>query len=42
MVNCRKTALAAEVEYKDHKSDTIYASFKVKKSKIEKLKIVKL
>ena len=34
-----KTALAdAEVEYKDHKSDTIYASFKVKKSKIEKLK----
>ena len=34
-----KTALAdAEVEYKDHKSDTIYASFKVKKSKINKLK----
>ena len=34
-----KTALAdAEVEYLDHKSDTIYASFKVQKSKIEKLK----
>ena len=34
-----KTALAdAEVEYLDHKSDTIYASFKVKKSKIEQLK----
>jgi len=33
-----KTALAdAEVEYLDHKSDTIYTSFKVKKSKIEKL-----
>ena len=33
-----KTALAdAEVEYQDHKSDTIYASFKVKKSKIEEL-----
>ena len=33
-----KTALAdAEVEYKDHKSDTIYTSFKVKKSKFEKL-----
>ncbi len=33
-----KTALAdAEVEYKDHKSDTIYASFKVKKSKIKEL-----
>ena len=33
-----KTALAdAEVEYQDHKSDTIYASFKVKKSKIKEL-----
>ncbi len=33
-----KTALAdAEVEYLDHKSDTIYTSFKVKKSKIDKL-----
>ena len=33
-----KTALAdAEVEYKDYKSDTIYTSFKVKKSKFEKL-----
>ena len=33
-----KTALAdAEVEYQDHKSDTIYASFSVKKSKIEEL-----
>ena len=33
-----KTALAdAEVEYKDRKSDTIYTSFKVKKSKFEKL-----
>jgi len=34
-----KTALAdAEVEYKEHKSDTIYAAFKVKDSKIEELK----
>ena len=34
-----KTALAdAEVEYLDHKSDTIFAAFKVKKSKIDKLK----
>ena len=33
-----KTALAdAEVEYQDHKSDTIYTSFKVTKSKNEKL-----
>ena len=33
-----KTALAdAEVEYKDHKSDTIYAAFKVKKSNINEL-----
>ena len=33
-----KTALAdAEVEYQDHKSDTIYALFKVKKSKIKEL-----
>jgi len=33
-----KTALAdAEVEYLDHKSDTIFAAFKVKKSNIEKL-----
>ena len=33
-----KTALAdAEVEYKDHKSDTIYASFEVKTSKIKEL-----
>ena len=33
-----KTALAdAEVEYKDHKSDTIYASFQVKSSNIEEL-----
>ena len=30
-----KTALAdAEVEYLDHKSDTIFAAFQVKKSKI--------
>ncbi len=34
-----KTALAdAEVEYQDHKSDTIYASFPVKKSNIKELK----
>jgi len=34
-----KTALAdAEVEYKDHISDTIYAGFKVKSSKINALK----
>ncbi len=34
-----KTALAdAEVEYKDHKSDTIYTSFKVKNSKLNELK----
>ena len=34
-----KTALAdAEVEYKDHKSDTIYTSFKVKNSKSNELK----
>jgi len=34
-----KTALAdAEVEYKDHTSNTIYAGFKVKKSKIKSLK----
>ena len=33
-----KTALAdAEVEYQDHKSDTIYASFQVKKSNIKEL-----
>ncbi len=33
-----KTALAdAEVEYMDHKSDTIYSSFKIKKSQNEKL-----
>ncbi len=33
-----KTALAdAEVEYKDHKSDTIYSSFEVKESKIKEL-----
>ena len=33
-----KTALAdAEVEYMDHKSDTIYAAFSIKKSKNEKL-----
>tara|TARA_B100000029_G_scaffold297459_1_gene290655 strand:+ start:1897 stop:4626 length:2730 start_codon:yes stop_codon:yes gene_type:complete len=33
-----KTALAdAEVEYMDHKSDTIYSSFKIKKSSKEKL-----
>ena len=33
-----KTALAdAEVEYQDHKSDTIYASFRVKSSKIKEL-----
>ena len=35
-----KTALAdAEVEYQDHKSDTIYASFPVKSSNIKELKI---
>jgi len=34
-----KTALAdAEVEYQDHKSDTIYASFPIKISKIPELK----
>ena len=33
-----KTALAdAEVEYMDHKSDTIYAAFKIKKTQNEKL-----
>ena len=33
-----KTALAdAEVEYQDHKSDTIFAAFKVKNSKIKEL-----
>ena len=33
-----KTALAdAEVEYQDHKSDTIYASFLIKSSKIKEL-----
>ena len=33
-----KTALAdAEVEYRDHKSDTIYTAFKVKKSNINEL-----
>ena len=33
-----KTALAdAEVEYKDHKSDTIYTSFKVKSSDLKDL-----
>ncbi len=33
-----KTALAdAEVEYQDHKSDTIYASFPVKKSKVSEI-----
>ncbi len=34
-----KTALAdAEVEYREHKSDTIYTSFKVKDSKIKEIK----
>ena len=34
----RKTALAdAEVEYQDHKSDTIYTSFKVKSSNLKDL-----
>ena len=34
-----KTALAdAEVEYQDHKSDTIYASFPIRSSKISELK----
>ena len=34
-----KTALAdAEVEYQDHKSDTIYASFQVKTSNLKELK----
>ena len=34
-----KTALAdAEVEYQDHKSDTIYASFPIKSSNIDELK----
>ena len=38
-----KTALAdAEVEYKDHKSDTIYTSFGVKNSKDNKLKDVEI
>ena len=33
-----KTALAdAEVEYQDHKSDTIYASFPVKSSNLKEL-----
>ena len=33
-----KTALAdAEVEYQDHKSDTIYASFEIKASNIKEL-----
>jgi Isoleucyl-tRNA synthetase len=33
-----KTALAdAEVEYQDHKSDTIYTSFKIKSSNLKKL-----
>ena len=33
-----KTALAdAEVEYQDHKSDTIYTAFKIKKSKLKEL-----
>ena len=33
-----KTALAdAEVEYQDHKSDTIYTSFPIKKSKIKEI-----
>ena len=33
-----KTALAdAEVEYKEHKSDTIYATFQVKSSKVKEL-----
>ena len=33
-----KTALAdAEVEYQDHKSDTIYTSFKVKSSNLKDL-----
>ena len=33
-----KTALAdAEVEYKDHKSDTIFTAFQVKKTKIKEL-----
>ena len=33
-----KTALAdAEVEYKDHKSETIYASFKIKSSNLKEL-----
>ena len=34
-----KTALAdAEVEYMDHTSDTIYASFEIKKTKLKDLK----
>ena len=34
----QKTALAdAEVEYQDHKSDTIYASFQVKSSDFKEL-----
>ena len=34
-----KTALAdAEVEYQDHKSDTIYVSFQVKKTEVDELK----
>ncbi len=38
-----KTALAdAELEYLDHKSDTIYTSFPVKKSKIKKLEGVEI
>jgi isoleucyl-tRNA synthetase len=38
-----KTALAdAEVEYQDHKSDTIYTSFPVKKSKIKELEGVEV
>ena len=38
-----KTALAdAEVEYKDHKSNTIYAEFKIKKSDKDYLKMPQL
>ena len=38
MATVEKTALAdAEVEYQDHKSDTIYTSFKVKSSNLKDL-----
>ena len=37
-INLPKTALAdAEVEYQDHKSDTIYTSFPIKKSNLKDL-----